>query len=275
MHTHRLQSSSAQFHSDPKIGRLILVSLVLHVLLVLVMSGTWFGPQRRDQAPVYYVDLVHKPVLDPQAGRPDPRPKAKPKPAPVKSVAVPQPPKVVEPKKPTVKVAKPAPPTVVKSELKPDPKSEQKLQSAIDAMRERQSRQAEIDALKQKLAGLQDTRAAAVPADVPVGMPTGTGHEVGVSMLAYIQEVIKQNWALSPYLLDQSRLASIEAKVSVRYATDGKLVGFRILKDSGDSQFDDSIKRAITKSKQLQHKLPQSTELTVVFNLKEMAEARR
>ena len=141
----------------------------------------------------------------------------------------------------------------------------------MQEMRQRQARQAEIDALKQKLAGLQESRPAAVPADVPIGMPTGTGDEVGVSTLAYIQAFIQQNWTLSPYLLDQSRLASIEARVLLQYSQDGTLMRYRILEGSGDSQFDDSIKKAIIKSKQLAQKLPRNEELTVVFNLKEMA----
>jgi hypothetical protein len=114
-----------------------------------------------------------------------------------------------------------------------------------------------------------------VPADVPVGMPTGTGAEIGVSTLAYIQAFIQENWILSPYLLDQSRLTSIEAKVLLQYSADGTLVRYRIIEGSGNSQFDESITRAIIKSKQLAQKLPRNEELTVVFNLKEMAAARR
>ena len=127
---------------------------------------------------------------------------------------------------------------------------------------------------EEKLAKLQ-AGAATVPKDVPVGMPEGTGTEVGVSVVSYIQAYIQENWALSPYLLDQSRLGSIEARVLLVYSASGELIRYRIVEPSGDSQFDDSIKRAIIKSKQLQQKLPKNTELTVVFNLKEMADARR
>ena len=51
-----------------------------------------------------------------------------------------------------------------------------------------------------------------MPADVPVGMPDGRGNEVGVSAIAFVEAYIKQNWALSPYLIDQSRLRDIEAR---------------------------------------------------------------
>lgn len=301
MHPYRLQSSSAQFHQDPKIGRLVLVSLVLHLVFVLVMSGALYLSPRREPQPVYYVDLIHKPVLNPQAGRPDPRPKAKP--APEKAVAAPPPPKPVEPPpkpaeqpkpkpkpaeppqpkpappppkavEPAKPVAKPIPKPEAKAEPRPDPKAAQGLQSALDKMRERQARQAEIEALKQKVASLQDARPTDLPEDVPVGMPTGSGDEIGVSTLAYIEAFIRQNWNLSPYLLDQSRLASIEAKVKLQYSAEGKLMRFRVIESSGNSQFDESIKNAITKSQQLAQKLPRTEELTVVFNLKEMAAKR-
>ena len=142
---------------------------------------------------------------------------------------------------------------------------------------QRQAREAERDALKEKLARLRDSAAAAatVSTDVPVGMPDGTGDEVGVSALAFVQAFIQQNWALSPYLLDQSRLANIEAKTKLIYAADGRLKSFRIENPSGNAQFDDSLKKAIIKSQQLPQPLPKDLELVVIFNLKEMAATRR
>jgi outer membrane biosynthesis protein TonB len=270
------------FHNDPKFGRLLLLSLIVHGLIWIAFSVDLFGTNTRPKPPVYYVDLIHKPVLNPQAGRPDPRPASKPKPAPVKrtaqKVAPPAPKAAVKPAvKPLVKPTtaarpKPAP----KAVSKPDQRKEQKVQSALDEIRERQARQAERDALKDKLAKLRDSAGAAatVPDDVPVGMPDGQGDEVGVSALAFVQAFIQQNWALSPYLLDQSRLAKIEAKATLSYSASGKLVRYRINTPSGDQQFDDSLKRAITKSQQLPQPLPQDLELVVTFNLKEMA-ARR
>ena len=82
------------FHKDPKFGRLLLVSLVVHGLIWAAFTGDWFGSSTRPKPPVYYVDLIHKPVLNPQAGRPDPRPSKKQQAAPVKkSVATPVAPK--------------------------------------------------------------------------------------------------------------------------------------------------------------------------------------
>ena len=273
------------FHKDPKFGRLLLVSLVVHVLIWAAFTGGWFGSSTRPKPPVYYVDLIHKPVLNPQAGRPDPRPSKKQQAAPVKkSVATPVAPKAetkpeVKPlAKPEVKppeTAKPKP--VPKPVPKPDQRQEKKVQSAIDEIRQRQAREAERDALKDKLAKLRESAGAAatVPADVPVGMPDGTGDEAGVSALAFVQAFIQQNWALSPYLLDRSRIANIEAKAILAYSSAGTLVRYRIDTPSGDPQFDDSLKKAIIKSQQLPQPLPKDLELVVIFNLKEMAATRR
>jgi outer membrane biosynthesis protein TonB len=266
------------FHSDPKFGRLLLVSLIVHGLIWVSFSIDLFGTNTRPKPPVYYVDLIHKPVLNPQAGRPDPRPAKKPKAAAVKrTVQTAAPTAAKKPTKPAVKpLVKPAkvaiPKPVPKPTTKLDQRKEQKVQSALDEIRERQARQAERDTLKDKLAKLRDSAGAAtVAADVPVGMPDGTGDEVGISALAFVQAFIQQNWALSRYLIDQSRIANIEAKATLVYSTAGKLVRYRINTPSGNQQFDDSLKKAIIKSQQLPQPLPQDLELNVTFNLKEMA----
>lgn len=268
------------FHKDPKFGRVLLVSLIAHGLVWLAFTGGWFGTSQRKQPPVYYVDLIHKPVLNPQAGRPDPRPDKQQKAAPVKqAVAMPPAVKSKPEVKPLVKPApkaKPEPLPFAKPVPAVDKREETKVKSAIEEIRERQARVDERAALKEKLAKLRESvGAATVAEDVPVGMPDGTGDEVGISALAFVQAFIQQNWSLSPYLLDQSRLADIEAKATLNYAADGRLKSYRINTPSGDSQFDDSLKKAIIKSQQLPQPLPKDLELSVTFNLKEMAATRR
>jgi len=243
-----------------------------------------FGTKTRPKPPVYYVDLIHKPVLNPQAGRPDPRPVKKPKAVEVKRTVQTAPPAVQKKAKPAVKPLvkpvqaskpkpKPKPKPVAKPAVKSDTRNEQQVKSALDEIRERQARQAERDAIKDKIAKLS-AGAATVAADVPVGMPDGTGDEVGVSALAFVQAFIQQNWALSPYLLDQSRLRDLEAKATLTYAASGEMIRYRINTPSGNQQFDDSLKRAITKSKQLPQPLPKQLDLLVTFNLKEMARGK-
>lgn len=270
------------FHKDPKFGRLLLVSLLVHGLVWVAFTVDLFGTKTRPKPPVYYVDLIHKPVLNPQAGRPDPRPAKKPKAAEVKRTVQTAPPAAQKKPKPAVKPLvkpvqtskpKPTPKPVPKPAVKSDTRNEKQVKNALDEIRERQARQAEREAIKDKIAKLS-AGAATIAADVPVGMPDGTGDEVGISALAFVQAFIQQNWALSPYLLDQSRLRDLEAKATLTYAASGEMIRYRINTPSGNQQFDDSLKRAITKSKQLPQPLPKQLDLLVTFNLKEMSRGK-
>lgn len=254
----RLLRPRSGFHSDPLAGRLLvayLVSLLLHGLLLFGLTGGWMtAAPRPEKPPVYYVDLVHKPVLNPQAGRPEPRMTA---PAPIPPVAAAQTPeKVAVPSK-----AAPATRAPVRS-------SERHVSDALQKLRDEQ-------ALQQKLAALRQSQA--VPADVPVGLPDAKGNEAGVTSLVYVQATIQQNWALSPYLLaDPAKMANINAWVRITYGRNGRLESYRFEKGSSDPQFDESIKRALAKSKQLPNALPERLEdVLVVFNLKALAETRR
>lgn len=249
-------------HADPLAGRLLvayLVSLVLHALLLFGMTGGWLkSAPRPDPAPVYYVDLVHKPVLDPQAGRPEPRAAQPAPPAPAAAPPpAPPPPKSTAPVKPTP-AAKAAPPR----------SADTHVTDALQKLRDEQ-------ALQQRLAALRQSQA--VPADIPVGLPDAKGSEAGVTTLVYVQATIQQNWALSPYLLsDPAKMARIEAWVRLSYSRSGRLERFSFEKESGDPQFDESIKRALVKSQQLPNALPERLEdMRVIFNLKALAESRR
>jgi hypothetical protein len=248
-------------HADPLAGRLLvayLVSLVLHALLLFGMTGGWLkSASRPDPAPVYYVDLVHKPVLNPQAGRPEPRAAQPAPPAPVAApTPAPPPPKTTTPAKSTAAAKVPAKP------------ADSHISDALQKLRDEQ-------ALQQRLAALRQSQA--VPMDVPVGLPDAKGSEAGVTTLVYVQATIQQNWALSPYLLgDPAKMARIEAWVRLSYNRSGRLERFSFEKESGDPQFDESIKRALVKSQQLPNALPERLEdVRVIFNLKALAESRR
>lgn len=251
---------TSQLHADHPSRRLLaayLLSLALHVLLLYGLTGSWQRAASIDRQPVYYVDLVHKPVLNPQAGRPEPRTAAPSAsvPAPSMSVAnVPE--KAVVPGK-----ASPATRAPVKS---PD----RQVADALQKLRDER-------ALQEKFAALRQSQT--VPMDIPIGLPDATGNEAGVSSLVYVQAFIQQNWALSPYLLaDAAKMAKIEAWVILSYSKSGKLESFRFERESPDLQFNESVKRALIKSQQLPVNLPQRLEeVRVVFNLKALAEARR
>lgn len=289
------QRRSADFHPEPKIGRVFLVSLGLHLLVVLIFSGMFSHHSKPPKRPVYYVDLTQLPVANPRAGRPDGgngAPKAAKKAA--KSTAA------VKKAAPVVKKA--APPTPVKKAVKPSatkpakksvttsktakaqptPKAsatakkstastEADYQAAMSAV-EKLRRKREMDALKQKLAALagSDSRAgeaAGTGSSAPLGMPDGTGDQAGVSQELWLQERLTKNWSLSKY---QVVRRDIEAHVRISYNADGVLTGKKFLKSSGDTTFDDSVTRAILKSRQLEFKPGRTLEVDVIFNLKDL-----
>ncbi|NJC86926.1 MAG: TonB C-terminal domain-containing protein [Desulfuromonas sp.] len=253
---------SSGLHADPRAGRFLgayLLSLLLHALLLLALTGAWRGTvPREDKPPVYYIDLVHKPVLNPQAGRPEPRLPEQPVPTPPAPVASVEPKATIPAKLATT--GKPASKT-----------ADSHVSDALRKLRDEQ-------ALQQKFAALR--QAQTVPMDTPVGLPDAKGNEAGISTNVYVQATIQQNWALSPYVLgDPAKMARIEAWVRITYGKSGRLESFRFEKESGDTQFDESIKRALVKSQQLPNPLPVRLEdVRLIFNLKQLnvlAELRR
>lgn len=246
----RLLRPPSVLHADPTAGRFLgayLVSLLLHALLLIGLAGGWLGSPspRSESPPVYYVDLLHKPVLNPQAGRPEPRTVSP------KTVANPDNEKQALPDKQVAAVSQ------------PERKADSRVKDALQKLRDEQ-------ALQQKFAAMRQGQT--VSRETPVGLPDARGNEAGVSSLVYVQAFIQQNWALSPYLLvDSAKMASIEAWVVLTYGKGGRLEGFRFEKESGDPQFDESIRRALVKSQQLPQPLPARLEdVRVSFNLKKM-----
>jgi len=273
MSRNRFTRQQADYHHDPRLGRLLLASLGAHLAVVVLFSGVLLPRFARDTRPVYHVDLVNLPVKNPQAGRPDaspepakapapaaaPEPVKSPPPAPVKPTAQPE----------AVKIAKPSPPAKKPEVVKTAPKAasyeKEDLSSAIEDMRRRQ----EIGALKQKLAqlGAKDGRQPAAVPNAPVGSLTGKGTEEGSAWDEWLRTFLKANWSLSKYQV--SRL-DLEAKVRIVYDSQGNLVDYKFLDPSGDKVFDDSVKKAILLEKQLPKKPSERLEIEVVFNLKEL-----
>lgn len=264
----------APYHHDPRFGGVLLASLGAHLAVVLLFSGVIIPRHQRPSRPVYHVDLVNLPVKSPQAGRPDARPeiaKEKPKPP------APAPPKPATPAKPeAIKVAKPEAvkpavqpkkPDAAKAKAieKPSVAEEKALQEKLRQMQARKER----EDYKQRLAEMaaNDTRQAAAASAVPVGMPTGRGTDKGSAWDLWIQTFLKGNWSLSKYQVSRHDL---EAKVRIVYDAQGNLVDLKFLKPSGDTTFDDSVKRAVLLEKQLPKKPGERMEFDVVFNLKEL-----
>jgi len=271
----------AEYHQDPRFRRLLFASLGAHLVVVLLFTGVLLPRFERERRPVYLVDLVNLPVMNPQAGRPDARPepaKAPAKPAapePVKATPPAAPPKPAA-KPDTVKLAKPEPakpavaqPKKPEAAAKPVPKEstyEKDTLSAIEKLR----RQKEIETLKQQLAqlGAKDTRQAAVPG-APVGMQDGKGTEVGIAYDAWLHEYLKQAWTLSQYQVSRRDL---QATVKLFFDAQGNLLDYTFVKKSGEERFDDSVRKAILQLKKLPNPPGSRMEKEVRFNLKDLLE---
>lgn len=288
---------------EPGFKQMLLISLLLHLLVPVLYYAPFFPQRDIRKPPVYRVNLVNKPVKNPQAGRPEavaekkkpeakpapkPEPKplppppkpvapkpepVKPKPVPVKPKPEPQPePKAVA-KKPEVKPAPVAAPEPVKTG--PTKAQESALEKRLREIREAQEKKAQETARKDRLAAL---KAAAVAEsaktspieDAPVGMIGGKGDEEGVSAVAFVQEFIQQQWSFSKY----QAAGNPQAEVKLFYSTDGELLHYKFLKKSGNEAFDDSLIRAITKSRQLPQALPEAMDFHIFFNLKDMLDRR-
>lgn len=283
MAQNRYRRQTVKVRPEWGLGRMLLCSLGIHLAALVIFSGVWSPARHPPKRPVYYVDLLHKAVERPQAGRPDApsktvaKPKPKPKPA-VKTAA----PKPKPEPKPAVKVAKPAPKpkpkpsAVAKPAPKPAPavSTDRQLSDTLEDLRrqqEAQKRKEEMEALKAKLAALAAGDRPAPATKAPVGMPEGSGDQAGIAWEAWLQEYLKQSWRLSRYQVGRRDL---EAVLTLVFDAEGRLLDYRMTDPSGDRPFDDSVKRAVLRLKD--QPLPQPPgrrlEQTVVFNLKDLLE---
>ena len=255
MSGNRYTQRSVKASTEPKIGRMFLVSLGFHLVLLLIFSGVLVFQGERDRRPVYYVDLTKMPVANPQAGRPDAKPKTTKKKPPVKKTVT----------KPTAKskpaIVKPTVPEV----------SDSDIAKKLAEMQKKQEARQEIENLKQQLAALaaEDSRNEdQFASEAPLGEPEGQGDEAGVSELRWLEAFIKANRSLSQYQVTRTNL---EATVWVLYNKDGRLVDFSLEDASGERIFDDSIKTAILKSQQLAFEPGFANQkVTITFNLKDL-----
>ena len=275
---------------EPGFRQMLLVSLLLHLLLPILSYIPFFSQQAPEKPPVYRVNLVNKIVKNPQAGRPEAapvkkkpvvksKPKPKPKPA-VKPKPIPPKPKPV-PVKPKPKPMPPKPkPEPVKPKPVPKPESkpvvskaqENTLQQRLQQMRVAQEQKASEQARKDRIAALkaaalaESSKIKSPITAAPVGMVDGKGDEAGVGAIAFVQEFIQQQWNFSKYQAS----GNPEAEAKLFYNAEGTLIHYKFLKKSGNSAFDESLTRAIAKSKQLPQQLPESMEFHIFFNLKDM-----
>lgn len=258
------------------LGRMLLLSLALHLLMFAVLGGFVVPRIEERKKPVYYVDLLHKPVAKPRAGRPDATVvKKKKKPAAKKTVAKPKAkPKPKPQAKPVVKKqgpqVKPAAPVKKVVEKKPTPQpavvDNRYGDETLDAIEQLRRKQRIAD-LKNQLANLTSEPSPAVTTiDAPVGVVGGTGTEAGVDFDSWIKEYLSQAWALPSHYHQRG----LVAKMMLRFDSQGRRYSYEMLSPSGDTFFDASVKRAVQQLQQLPSAPGTALELIVTFDPKEM-----
>jgi outer membrane biosynthesis protein TonB len=279
---------------EPRFKQMLLVSLLLHLLLPILSYLPFFSQQAIEKPPVYRVNLVNKIVKNPQAGRPEatpakkkkavkskPKRKAKPavKPKPIPAKPKPKSKPIPVKPKPEVKKVKPQPvKKVTPVKKKPQPKpavskiQENNLQKRLEQIRAKQQKKAAEQAQKDRIADLkaaalaESSKVRSPISSAPVGMADGHGNEAGVSAIAFVQEFIQQQWNLSKYQVP----GNPEAEVKLLYNAEGTLLHYKFLKKSGNTIFDESLIRAIARSRRLPQPLPESMTFEILFNLKDM-----
>lgn len=279
---------------EPGFKQMLLVSVLLHLLVPAIFYAPFFPKREVKKPPVYRVNLVNKIVKNPQAGRPEatpakvkktevakkPQPKPKPKPVPVKPKPKPKPKPVPAKPKPEPKPQPKPKPKAVPEKVKPEPvvtkAQESALQKRLEQLRAAQEKKAQDAARKKRIEELKSAAAAEVETsrikspvdDAPVGMIGAKGDEAGVDAVAFVQEFIRQQWSFSKYQAG----GNPEAEVTINYNADGTLIHYKFMRTSGNEAFDESLRRAIAKSRQLPQGLPERMTFEIVFNLKDMLE---
>lgn len=263
------------FRPEPRFSNLLLLSVGLHVGLAILFSGRLMPRPEVERPPIYYVDLSQLPVANPQAGRPDgggvrqarptpPKPPStqpQPEPAPVKTAAPALKPQPTVSRTAPVKEA-PAKTKETSAPAKGDAAADQKhLQQTMERLRRDQERAA----VAERIAGLAGTGRS----DAPLGMPDGTGNEIGVDDKTWLQAFYKKNWSLSKYVVMRWDL---RAQVRVIYDANGHLVKFDFIEESDDATFNDSVRRAILKERSLPGALGRRLDIVLEFNLKDLME---
>ncbi len=266
---HRLRQLQSLL--EPGLRRMLFISFLLHLIVPVILSGVLIATHRTPKVPVYRVNLVNKPVKNPRAGRPDAAPTKKKKKKVVKKKVAAK--TIPLKKKKTAKksVAKKTTPVVKKKKppvkkVKLDKTAETDLQKRIAEMQARAERQKKLDRIKAALAA-QRAELGKPDVQAPVGEPDGKGDEIGISSITKIKGIITENWRLSQYQLPSLEL---QAEVKVIYSKEGKMRSWEFIDKSGNSFFDESLRKAIVKSKDIGETLPVAGTFEIVFNLKDL-----
>ena len=268
---------------DKRLGRMVMLSGLLHAGLLLALVSAADPPQSKPWTPQSYTVSLVAPAALGLATEPPPAPSPKPKK--VESAAVtplpkpkPQPPKV-EVKKPKaekkLKVAKPKKSVKIASKKEPPPKKAplktevkkpqaQKPEQArkpppqSSAPKEPEEQRLSAEDREQQIAAAVEEIRQRVQADQrqtaetshSISASGGGGGDTlrGLPFILYTQEVkqrVKQSWIVAEHK------SGLTAVVRFGILANGEVVGVELTERSGDIVFDESAIRAVRKANPL------------------------
>ena len=229
-------------------------SLLSHIIVAALFLYTPSKPSKR-RPPTLYVDLVMAPpVVNPQRGSAG----TTVKPA-APAVTIPQ------PVAPPAEVTKP--PVVVKEETKKAAVAEDDIDIAADIakMKQRKAARDEQREIQAAIAAMKQRTTSTSPVAAAVGSASGTGDEAGSAIGEWLQQAVKEKWTWT----DRKR-KDLSAEIEVNFASNGKIIGYRFKRSSGDARFDKSLTDAFVKLDTLPKPLGKPHQETFLFNLDDL-----
>ena len=229
-------------------------SLLSHIIVAALLLYTPATTSKR-RPPTLYVDLVMAPpVLNPQRGSAGA----------VRKVAEP----LAVPPQPVVPPTKVAKEQVVAKEkvVKNTPAiKDDGIAATIAKMKQQKIERDELDAAQSTIAAMRKKTTPAPPAPAAVGSASGTGDEDGSAIGEWLQQAVKEKWTWP----DRKR-KDLSAEIEVNFAGNGKIIGYRFKRSSGDARFDKSLTDAFIKLDTLPKPLGKPHQETFLFNLEDL-----
>lgn len=225
---------------DPQLKRMVGLSALAHLsiaALLITLAGN--APLPVNYSPSIQVALVDLPEVtedkDVKLGQTKPKEPAPP-----------------QEKKPEAKKAKPAPEkkkVIALAEEKKTAKKPVDTRQELEAKR-RASMESSIDRLKKQRVAVARVRQRALETDAPEGTAggyvRGTGAIRTMAYDAHLVAVLRENWELPSTFMGQNLHTNVFMKVD----RNGRVVEWRIVGGSGNSIYDDTVYRAMTKTQQ-------------------------
>ena len=230
-------------------------SLLSHIIVAAFFLYTPSTTSKR-RPPALYVDLVMAPpVANPQRGSAGATVKTT-----APAVTIPQPtvspPKVVK-----------APVVVKEKETKKTAvvKDDDDIAADIAKMKQRKAAQDEQREIQAAIAAMKQRTTSTSPVAAAVGSASGTGDEAGSAIGEWLQQAVKEKWTWT----DRKR-KDLSAEIEVNFASNGKIIGYRFKRSSGDARFDKSLTDAFIKLETLPKPLGKPHQETFLFNLDDL-----